>query len=125
MTKKFLYLLPTLLTASTVWAQDAGAPAAAQNPDPIKGLLLNLPIFLALFLLFYFGLINPQKKQAAKQAEFLSKLNRGDEVVTASGIIGTIRGLTDKVVTLEIAQGTEIKILRSQVQGALKDTVTT
>ncbi len=111
--------------ASTVcvgsaWAQEAATPAA---PDPVKGLLLNLPIFVGLFLLFYFGVIQPQKKQAAKQAEFQSKLNRGDEVVTLSGIIGTVRGLTDKVITLEISPGTEMKVLRSQVAAHLKEQV--
>lgn len=92
--------------------------------DSGKGLLLQLPMLLALFGLFYFGMIRPQRNQAKQHAEFIAKLNRGDEVVTASGIIGTIRGLTEKVITLEVSQGTEIKILKTQIQGRLKDVVT-
>lgn len=109
------------LVSTVALAQDA-APAGAA-PDPVKGLLLNLPVFLALFALFYFGLIRPQRAQQKKQMEFLQTLNRGDEVVTASGIIGTIRGLTDRVVTLEVSQGTEMKVLRSQIQAHLKDSI--
>ena len=110
-----------ILASANAWAQDAAAQAPA--PDPVKGLLLNLPIFVAFFGLFYFALIRPQKNQQKKQIEFMQSLNRGDEVVTASGIIGTIRGLTDRVVTLEVAPGTEIKVLRTQVQALLKDSL--
>lgn len=115
--KRCLSLGVSLLFASAAQAQNATGGA----PDPARGLLLNLPIFLALFGLFYFGVIHPQKNQQKKQQEFLSKLQRGDEVVTSSGIIGTVRGLTDRVVTLEVSPNAEIKILRSQVQGHLKD----
>ncbi|MBS1983640.1 MAG: preprotein translocase subunit YajC, partial [Bdellovibrionales bacterium] len=100
-------------------AQEAAQTAAA--PDPVKGLLVNLPIFLALFGLFYFGIVRPQKQQQKKQVEFVSSLGKGDEVVTQSGIIGTIRGLTDRVATLEVSPDTEIKVLRSQIQARLKD----
>lgn len=110
--------LVLFLLSQAAWAQ-----AAVPAPDAGKNLLLQLPIFLALFALFYFGLIRPQKAQQAKHLEFVQSLSRGDEIVSASGIIGTVTGLTDKVVTLEIAPGTEIKLLRSQVQGRLKDTI--
>jgi preprotein translocase subunit YajC len=108
------------LASTSVWAQEATS-AAVPQPDPSKQMLLQLPIFVALFALFYFGMIRPQKQQAKKHQDFLSSLNRGDQVVLASGIIGTIRGLTDKVVTLEIAPETEIKVLRGQIQTHLKD----
>jgi len=101
-------------------AQSA-APAATQQPDPMKGLLLNLPIFAALFALFYFGIIRPQRNQQKKHQEFLKGLSKGQDVVTSGGIIGRISGITDRVVTLEVDEGTEIKILRSQVQGLIKD----
>jgi len=99
----------------------AALAQAAPAPDPSKGLLLNLPIFIALFALFYFGIIRPQKQQQKKQAEFLTKLERGMDVITSGGIIGKIVGLTDRVVTMEVSQGVEIKVMRAQVQAQLRD----
>lgn len=84
-------------------------------------MLLQLPILLGFFALFWFGVIQPQRKQQAKQAAFLAQLERGTEVVTTGGIIGVIRGLSEKVVTLEIAPGTEIKVLRTQVSSSVKE----
>jgi preprotein translocase subunit YajC len=101
----------------------ATALAQASTPpaDPMKGLLLNLPIFAALFALFYFGIIRPQRNQQKKHQELLKGLSKGQEVVTSGGIIGRISAITERIVTLEVDEGTEIKILRSQVQGLIKD----
>jgi preprotein translocase subunit YajC len=115
MFSKFLVLAGTF-TSTLALAQEA-APASS----PGQGMLLQLPILLGFFALFWFGVIQPQRKQQAKQAEFLSKLERGAEVVTSGGIIGTIRGLTEKVVTLEVSPGTEIKVLRTQISTSLKE----
>ena len=121
--KPFLTRIATIavgLSAVAAHAQQA-APGA---PDAGKGLLLNLPVFAALGALFYFGLIRPQKAQAKKQSEFLVNLKKGDEVITTGGLIGRIQGSTDKVITLEVSPQTEIKIVRNQVQGYLKDVIT-
>lgn len=68
----------------------------------------------------YFLMIRPQQKRQKKQAEMLSQLSTGDEVVTASGLIGKIHGVADKVVTLEIAKDVRVKVLKSQVNQVLK-----
>ena len=121
--KNFRYALSLIsfsILQAAAWAQEAPAAAAGQ-PSMAKGLLVNLPPILALFALFYFGVIRPQKKQAKLHDELLKKIGKGDEVVTNAGIIGKVTGLTDRVVTLEVDQGTEIKILRNQVQGYFKE----
>jgi preprotein translocase subunit YajC len=108
-----------ILIANEASAQAAAAPA----PDGMKSILVNLPPILALFALFYFGMIRPQRNTQKKHLEFVQKLSRGDEVVTQSGIIGKVAGLTEKVVTLEVSPGTEIKFLRTQIQSSLKDSL--
>ncbi len=113
--------LLNLFTTSNTWAQAAGGAGGEGS----TGFLLQLPIFAAIFGLLYFTMIRPQKNQQKKHGEFLAKLERGEEVVTASGIIGKIVGMSDRVITLEISQGTEVKMLRSQVSGYLKDSVQT
>ena len=74
--------------------------------------------FVFIFVIFYFLIIRPQGKRMKEHDKFLTELKRGDSVITASGILGTIDGLTDQVVTLEIANGVKIKMLKKQVAGA-------
>ncbi|RME15886.1 MAG: preprotein translocase subunit YajC [Bdellovibrio sp.] len=71
--------------------------------------------FVFIIIIFYFLLIRPQQRRARQHSEFLQKLKRGDSVLTSSGILGTIEGITDKFVTLEIADGVRIRILKSQI----------
>lgn len=103
---------------STAYAQ-AAAPTA--QPSFVE---MFMP-FIFIFVIFYFLIIRPQAKKQKEQAKFLSEIKRGDEVVTASGIFGTVDGLTDTAVTLEIASGVKIKMLRSQVAGSQKAAVQT
>jgi len=51
-------------------------------------------------------------------------LKRGDSVITSGGILGTIEGLTEKFVTLEIDQNVRIKVLKTQVSGLAKEKTT-
>jgi preprotein translocase subunit YajC len=101
------------------------AAAAAAAPDQTRGMLMNIPIFLALFGIFWFGILRPQRQQQKAQSEFNNSIKKGDEVITAGGIIGTVVGITERVITLEVSEGTEIKVIRSQVQGFLKEAMPT
>jgi preprotein translocase subunit YajC len=78
-----------------------------------------LPLIL-MFVVFYFLLIWPQQKKAKTHRQVLSNLRKGDEVVTSGGLYGTITGLTDTVVTLEIAEKVRIKVARSSIAGVVK-----
>jgi preprotein translocase subunit YajC len=73
-----------------------------------------VPLIL-IFVVFYFLLIRPQQKQAKLQQQFLSDLKTGNKVITKGGLHGTITGLTDTVVTLEIAQDVRVKVSRSAI----------
>jgi preprotein translocase subunit YajC len=76
--------------------------------------------FVVIFAVFYFLIIRPQGKKQKDHQNFLTQLKRGDEVVTTSGILGTIDGMTDLFVTLEVASQVKIKILRTQVSALSK-----
>lgn len=94
---------------------------AQGKPVGSGGGLLEMLMPLALmFLVFYFLLIRPQQKRAKQHREVLKNLKRGDEVVTASGIHGTIDGLNDAVLTLEIANNVKIRVDRHQVARVAK-----
>ena len=73
------------------------APDAA--PSPISMLLP----FGAIFLIFYFLMLRPQNRRQREHEAMLKGLERGDRVVTAGGVHGTVVGLADDVLTLEIA----------------------
>ena len=81
-----------------------------------KGLGAFIPLIL-MFVIFYFLLIRPQQKRAKQRKETLSSLRKGDNVVTNGGIHGRITGLTDKIVTLEIADKVRVKVSRSAIAG--------
>jgi preprotein translocase subunit YajC len=101
----------------------AGSPngALAQQPPGFASMLLP---FGAMFVVVYFLMIRPQQKKMKEQQDLLTQLKQGDEVLTTSGILGTITGLTDKVVTLEIAEKVRIKMLKSQVSSVVKGQLT-
>ncbi len=97
----------------------AHAQTAAATPEQ-PGLLMSLVPFLVLFGVMYFLILRPQMRKQKDHQKFVSELKRGDEVVTASGFLGRIDGLTDHVVTLEISDGVKVKVLRSQVAASSK-----
>jgi preprotein translocase subunit YajC len=91
---------------------NAYAQAAAGGD---AGLMGFLPIIL-MFVLLYFLMIRPQMKRAKEQKAMVEALQKGDEVVTAGGIVGRITKLADQYVTVEVAPNTEIVLQRSAVQ---------
>lgn len=78
------------------------------------------PIVL-MALVFYFILYRPQKKQQQQRTEMLNSLKKGDRVVAAGGMFGTITALDAKKVTLKISEKVEVDFLRSSVQSYQND----
>ncbi|MFN7454600.1 MAG: preprotein translocase subunit YajC [Pseudobdellovibrionaceae bacterium] len=76
---------------------------------------LQIVPFILVFGIFYFLIIRPQSKRMKTHEKFLNDLKRGDQVVTNGGILGTIDGMTEQVVTLEVSDGVKIKVMRRQV----------
>jgi len=78
----------------------------------------GLPTFIMLMsilVIFYFFMIRPQQKKQKEQVGFMDSLQRGSEVVTASGIIGKINKIEGNVVTLEVGTKTYIRMTRSAI----------
>ncbi len=94
----------------------AAAPAAGGGGA--GGIASFLPLVL-IFVVFYFLLIRPQQKQAKAHQTFLSELKKGNKIVTKGGVHGEITGLTDTVVTLEIAKDIRIKVSRDSIAAPL------
>lgn len=71
--------------------------------------------FVLILGVFYFLIIRPAQKRAKTQASMMSALKRGDSVITSGGILGKIEGITEQFITLEIADGVRIRILKNQI----------
>lgn len=81
------------------------------GPNPFGTVFM----FGAIFLIFYFLLIRPQRKQQKAHDEMVKSLSRGDEVVTIGGIIGKIIHITDDRITIKTAEDTRLEVERSKV----------
>lgn len=106
-----------LLLSTAALAQEAAPVGTTAKPSMIETFMP----FAFVLVIFYFLLIRPQGKRAAQQAAFLSSMKRGDSVLTSGGLLGTIEGLTERFVTLQIADGVKIRILRTQIAGPMEE----
>ena len=66
--------------------------------------MVQLVFFGAMLLIFWLFLIRPQAKRQREQTDFMKNLAKGDQVVTASGIIGKINKIEDNTITLEVGK---------------------
>ncbi len=102
---------------STAWAQAGGAAGPAGNP------LISFIPFILIFVIFYFLLVMPQQKKMKKRKAMIEALKKGDRVTTTGGIIGTVTNLSPDVVTIQIAEGVRVKVLRSYLEDVQTDEV--
>ncbi len=79
------------------------------------GSLGSIIMIVALFAIFYFFMIRPQQKRQKEIQKFRAGLDRGDKVVTAGGIYGTIRDVKDTSFVIEIADGVRIRVDKGSV----------
>ncbi|MBU0503151.1 MAG: preprotein translocase subunit YajC [Candidatus Omnitrophota bacterium] len=85
--------------------------------------LLNLLPLVFIFIVFYFLLIRPQKSKEKEQHKMLDALEKNDEIVTVSGIHGTIVNVKDKTITLRVDDNVKIEMEKSCVAYVKKNQV--
>lgn len=85
-----------------------------QNPQTVNPIINLFPLIL-IFIVFYFLLIRPQKTKEKEHQKMLANLKKNDEVVTSSGIHGTIVNIKDKTVILRIDDNVKIEIEKNCV----------
>jgi preprotein translocase subunit YajC len=97
---------------SSAFAQTA--PAAAASGGMESSLMSMLPLVL-MFVVLYFVMIRPQMKKQKEHRSMIDALAKGDEIVTAGGIIGKVTKLGESYVSVELVQGFEVQLQRSAV----------
>ena len=102
--------------AAVLWSQAGGA----SEGSPF-GMLVPMAL---IFMIFYFLLIRPQQKRQKQTEEMLKAIEKGDQVVTSGGLHGKVVGVTDDVLTLEIAavkgERVRVKVSRARVESSKK-----
>ncbi len=100
-----------------ILAQAAGGPQSA---------FVQIGFFVLLFVIMYLFVIRPQTKQMKAQRELHASLKKGDEVVTAGGVLGRIHLVSDRTVTVEVASGVRIRVLKTSIsaKGTVADDAT-
>ncbi|MEQ8390476.1 MAG: preprotein translocase subunit YajC [Thalassospira sp.] len=101
---------------STAYAQAAGGADGA-------GALMQFAPLILIFVVFYFLLIRPQQKKQKEHKAMLGAIRRGDKIVTAGGLIGTVaKVIGDDELSVEIADGVKVKVARGMVSSVLSKT---
>ncbi len=96
---------------SFILAQTAAAPAAAKS-NPI----MNFLPFILVIAIFYFLLMRPQQKQQKLLKKMIAEVKKGDQVVLAGGLYGTIIEVKPAEILVEVAQGVVMTYARSSIQ---------
>ena len=94
----------------------AYAQAATQQPSMLASFI---PLIL-IFLIFYFLLIRPQQKKQKEHKVLLDSIQRGDEILSSGGILGKVIKVDNDKLTVEIAKGVNVSIIRSTVADVIK-----
>lgn len=96
-----------------------GQPSQGEGP----GLMSNVILFGSIILIFYFMIIRPQQKRAKERQKLIDSMKKGDKVITSGGIYGTVAGLDEKTVLVEIADKVKVKLDRGSIATIISESV--
>ena len=99
--------------AQTAEGQQAANPIAQFLP------------FVLIAVVFYFVFFRPQQKQQKEHQSFLAGMQKGTEVVTQGGLIGTVVLVEDRTVTLDVGGGNKVRVLKANVLGTWQEKLAT
>ena len=88
--------------------------AAAASAEAPPAWIQWLPI-IGMILIFWFLIIRPQMKRQKEHQQKISALKKGDQVVTAGGLVGKVTKVDDTYAELELAQGVRVKAVKSTI----------
>jgi len=106
-----LAALQILVLSSSAFAQTQG-PAV---PSFSQALAKMLPMFVMVFMIFYLMVLKPQQKKLLDQQKLLESLQKGNTVITTSGIIARVASVEKDYILLEVASNVKVKFDRSHI----------
>jgi preprotein translocase subunit YajC len=84
------------------------------------GMFSTLIMFSLIILIFYFMILRPQQKRQRERQKLLDSVQKGDKIITAGGVHGTIVGMEDKTVLVQVADNVKIKYEKSAIATVLR-----
>lgn len=98
-------------------------PAYAQAAGDAPGLISTLIPFILIFAIMWFLLIRPQQKKMKEHRAMVDALRRGDQVITAGGLIGKVTKVKeDGEIEVELAEGVKVRVVKHTVQSVVSKT---
>lgn len=94
---------------------------APQGGSAEGSLVSTLLMFALIIGIFYFMILRPQQKRQKERQKMLDAVKKGDKIVTAGGLHGTIAGLDEKTVLIQVADNVKMKFERSAVASIVKE----
>ena len=94
------------------------SPAYAQTaagPDGMTAALIQFVPLIAIFVIFYFLLIRPQQRRAKAFQEMVAGVKKGDEVVTAGGLIGKVTKVADTEIEVELGPNNRVRVRKGML----------
>jgi preprotein translocase subunit YajC len=97
--------------------QSISAILLQQQPGPggAESIVMNILPFVAIIFIFYFLILRPQQKKQKERAALIAGVKKGDKIITAGGIHGTVEGVEDNSVLVKIADNVKVKIEKSSI----------
>jgi preprotein translocase subunit YajC len=95
---------------------------APQGQQGGGSMFSTLIMFALIILIFYFMILRPQQKRQKERDKLLNSIEKGDKIITAGGIHGTVIGLEDKTVLVQIADNVKVKIEKTAVGNVIRST---
>lgn len=103
----------SFLISTAQAAETTGAPGGMESG------IFNILFLVGFGLIFYFFMWRPQSKRAKEHKNLIGGLSKGDEVLTAGGIVGKVVKVSDDYVVLEVCEGTQLSFQKAHVTAAL------
>lgn len=98
---------------------NTGSLFAAATKQQATSTWIMWALIAVMLVVFYFILIRPQRKRAQDHDQMVSKLEKGDEIVTIGGLHGTLKRIADDTVVIEVDKGISLTFSRSAIARSL------
>lgn len=92
-----------------------------QGGDSGGGFASTIIMFALIILIFYFMILRPQKKRQKEREQLLNSIKKGDKIITIGGVHGTVVGVEEKTVLVQVADNVKVKFERSAISTITKE----
>jgi preprotein translocase subunit YajC len=99
----------------------AMAPPQGSGGSPEGSLVSTLVMFGLIIGIFYFMILRPQQKRQKEREKLLTTMKKGDKIITAGGLHGTISGIDEKTVLIQVADTVKLKYDRSAIASIVRE----